>query len=112
MGLQLHHFPEQNEWQNGKVAQPAMNRMFEQWRFHLTAKALSDEAASSAAGKWACGEYHENHHGSKKGKSRVTACEKLSRYTEVINLRIPHRGTASLAQVSTMGLCPLFAENS
>ena len=31
-----------------------------------------------------------------------------SRYTEVINLRFPHRGTASLAQVSTMGLCPLL----
>jgi len=29
------------------------------------------------------------------------------RYTEVINLRFPHCGIASLAQVSTMGLCPL-----
>ena len=28
----------------------------------------------------------------------------------MINLRIPHRGTASLAQVSTMGLCPLLVE--
>ena len=27
--------------------------------------------------------------------------------TEVINLRFPDRGIASLAQVSTMGLCPL-----
>ena len=30
------------------------------------------------------------------------------RYTEVINLRFPHCGIASLAQVSTMGLCPLL----
>ena len=46
-------------------------------------------------------------HGIKPWKSGVTACKKFSRYTEVINLRFPHRGTASLAQVSTMGLCPL-----
>ena len=34
--------------------------------------------------------------------------ENWCRYTEVINLRFPHCGIASLAQVSTMGLCPLL----
>ena len=35
---------------------------------------------------------------------------KNCRYTEVINLRFPHCGIASLAQVSTLGLCPLQYE--
>ena len=30
----------------------------------------------------------------------------------MINLRFPHRGTASLAQVSTMGLCPLLKKET
>ena len=49
-------------------------------------------------------------HESNRGKVGRQLVQKLSRYTEVINLRIPHRGTASLAQVSTMGLCPLLVE--
>ena len=32
-----------------------------------------------------------------------------SRYTELITLHFPHCGIASLAQVSTMGLCPLLS---
>ena len=31
---------------------------------------------------------------------------------EVINFRFPHRGAASLAQVSTMGLCPLLKKEA
>ena len=36
----------------------------------------------------------------------LAGCYTTCRYTEVINLRFPHCGIASLAQVSTMGLCP------
>ena len=46
-------------------------------------------------------------HGDKQSKLDSVVKSSGCTYTEVINLRIPHRGTASLAQVSTMGLCPL-----
>ena len=47
------------------------------------------------------------------GKQRsVTACQQFQklncRYTQLIRLCFPHCGIASLAQVSTMGLCPLL----
>ena len=39
--------------------------------------------------------------------AKPDAMSENCRYTEVINLRFPHCGIASLAQASTMGLCPL-----
>ena len=69
----------------------------------LTRTAVSNVSAAQLEERF-WGEVSRKNHGIKKWKSGVTACKKFSRYTEVINLRVSHRGTASLAQVSTMGL--------
>ena len=61
----------------------------------------------AAEGKRFWGEYRGTTMETNKEKVESQLVQKFSRYTEVINLRVPHRGTASLAQVSTMGLCPL-----
>ena len=76
-------------------------------RFTCLQNSAVSNCQRGPAARKGLGEVSCKNHGIKAWESGVAACKKFSKYREAINLRIPHRGTASLAQVSTMGLCPL-----